>query len=76
MSDIKTDLRHLIYLDTQFNMRGETDLKLAEMQALEARGWVAESEESGEYVITEDGERIIASALDGGEYANRMGAPA
>lgn len=76
MSHIKTDLRHLVYLDTQFDMRGETDLKLPEMQALEARGWIAEGEENGEYVITDKGEQIIAAVLDAGEHVSRMGFPA
>ena len=58
-----SDLRHLIYLDTQFGWRGETDLKLHEMQALEARGWIAEGEENSEYAITEEGERLINAAL-------------
>jgi hypothetical protein len=57
------DLRHLIYLDTQFGWRGETDLKLLEMQALEARGWIAEGEDNGEYAVTDEGERVIEAAL-------------
>ncbi len=60
---LKQDIRHLIYLDTQFNMRGETDLKLAEMQSLESRGWVTEGDENSEYTITYEGERIIAAHL-------------
>ena len=57
------DVRRLIYLDTQFDARGETDLKLPEMQALEARGWIAEGEENGEYAVTKEGERVIQAAL-------------
>ena len=63
MDVLVQDIRHLIYLDTQFNMRGETDLKLPEMQSLEARGWIAEGNENGEYEITEEGCRVIAVHL-------------
>ena len=62
-ADHSRDLRHLIYLDTQFNWRGETDLKLPEMQALEARGWITEGAENGEYYVTEEGESAIEAAL-------------
>ena len=64
-----SDLRHLIYLDTQFGWRGETDLKLHEMQALEARGWIAQGEENSEYAITEEGERLINAALSAQQAA-------
>ena len=62
-ADHARDLRHLIYLDTQFNWRGETDLKLPEMHALEARGWIAEAAENGEFEITDAGREAIEAAL-------------
>ena len=62
-ADHSRDLRHLIYLDTQFNWRGETDLKLPEMQALEARGWITEGAENGEFEITDAGREAIEAAL-------------
>lgn len=57
------DLAHLIYLSLQFGWRGETDLKLPELQRLESRGWIAEGEENGEYDITEAGRALIDARL-------------
>ena len=57
------DMAHLIYLHVQFGMRGETDLKLPEMQRLEARGWIAECEENGEYDISDAGRELIDARL-------------
>lgn len=33
------------------------------MHSLEARGWIAEGEENGEYAVTEEGKRVIAARL-------------
>ena len=60
---LEQDIRHLIYLELQFGWKGETDLKLPEMQRLEARGWIVEGVENCEYSITEEGDRIIASCV-------------
>lgn len=57
------DVAHLIYLDLQFGWRGETDLKLPELERLEARGWIAEGQENGEFDITDDGHKVIDAHL-------------
>lgn len=62
---LSTDIRNLIVMDTQFWWRGRTELKLADIQRLEARGWVAEGHENAEYDITDEGRAVIERALAG-----------
>jgi hypothetical protein len=57
------DLRHLIYVQLQFDWRGETDLPADFMQRLDARGWIAEGENNGEFYITDEGEEAINTHL-------------
>jgi hypothetical protein len=57
------DLCHLIYVQLQFDWRGETDLPADFMQRLDARGWIAEGENNGEFYITDEGEEAIDAHL-------------
>jgi hypothetical protein len=57
------DLRHLIYVQLQFDWRGETDLPVDFMKRLDARAWIAEGEDNGEFYITDEGEEAINTHL-------------
>ena len=56
-------IRNLIVCDTQFGWTGETTLKLPELLDLQARGWLIEGDENCEFSLTDEGQAVVARAL-------------
>lgn len=59
----RRDIRHLIYIQLQFEWRGDTDLPWADMAPLVDRGWLTEGDDNGEYDLTNDGQAAIDAAV-------------
>jgi len=56
-------VRNLIVCDTQFGWTGDTALKLPELLDLQARGWLIEGDENNEFSLTDEGQAVVARAL-------------
>lgn len=59
----RRDIRHLIYVQLQFEWRGDTDLRWEDMAPLVDRGWLSEGDDNGDYDLTDDGQAAIDAAL-------------
>ena len=62
-NNLSDAIRNLIVCDTQFGWTGETTLKLPELLDLQARGWLIEGDENCEFSLTDEGQAVVARAL-------------
>lgn len=62
-NNLSDAIRNLIVCDTQFGWTGETTLKLPELLDLKARGWLIEGDENCEFSLTDEGQAVVARAL-------------
>lgn len=62
-NNLSDAIRNLIVCDTQFGSTGETTLKLPELLDLQARGWLIEGDENCEFSLTDEGQAVVARAL-------------
>lgn len=62
-NNLSDAIRNLIVCDTQFGWTGETTLKLPELLDLQARGWLIEGDDNCEFSLTDEGQAVVARAL-------------
>lgn len=62
-NNLSDAIRNLIVCDTQFGWTGETTLKLPDLLDLQARGWLIEGDDNCEFSLTEEGQAVVARAL-------------
>lgn len=62
-NNLSDAIRNLIVCDTQFGWTGETTLKLPDLLDLQARGWLIEGDDNCEFSLTDEGQAVVARAL-------------